>query len=73
MNEDEVKGKAKEVTGRLKRQAGEWTGDAETQAEGATDEVTGKAQQGWGKAKESAENAADKLKKDINTGKENAA
>jgi len=27
MNEDQVKGKVKDVAGRIERQAGEWTGD----------------------------------------------
>ena len=35
MDKDEVKGKAKDVAGRIQRQAGEWTGDEESQAEGA--------------------------------------
>ena len=35
MNEDQVKGKVKDVAGRIERQAGEWTGDPEKQAQGA--------------------------------------
>jgi uncharacterized protein YjbJ (UPF0337 family) len=27
MNKDQVKGKVKDVAGRIQRQAGEWTGD----------------------------------------------
>ncbi len=42
MNKDQVKGKVDEVAGRAKRQAGEWTGDGESQVEGAAQEVKGK-------------------------------
>lgn len=73
MNKDEIKGKAKEVGGRVKRQAGEWTGNEETQAEGATDEVTGKVQQTWGKVKEGAKDAADELNKNSNKKDKDAA
>jgi uncharacterized protein YjbJ (UPF0337 family) len=38
MNKDQVKGKVDEVAGRAKRQAGEWTGDGESQVEGAAEE-----------------------------------
>jgi len=30
MNKDQVKGKVKDVAGRVERQAGEWTGDEES-------------------------------------------
>jgi len=33
MNKDRIKGKVKDVAGRVERQAGEWTGDSKTQAE----------------------------------------
>ena len=52
MNKDQVKGKVDEVAGRAKRQAGEWTGDGETQVEGAAQEIKGKVQNAWGNAKE---------------------
>ena len=35
MNTDQVQGKVKDVAGRIERQAGEWTGDAEKQVHGA--------------------------------------
>lgn len=54
MDKDRIKGKMDEVAGRAKRQAGEWTGDSEAQAEGAMDEVKGKAQNAWGKVKDGA-------------------
>ena len=50
MNKDQVEGKAKDVAGRIERQAGEWTGDKEKQAHGALKQVEGKVQNAWGNA-----------------------
>lgn len=36
MDKDRVEGKVKDVAGRAERQVGEWTGDSETQATGAS-------------------------------------
>jgi uncharacterized protein YjbJ (UPF0337 family) len=52
MDKDEVKGKAKDIAGRVERQAGEWTGDEESQAKGAAKQVEGKVQNAFGKAKD---------------------
>jgi uncharacterized protein YjbJ (UPF0337 family) len=52
MDKDEVKGKAKDIAGRVQRQAGEWTGDEENQAKGAAKQVEGKVQNAFGKAKD---------------------
>jgi uncharacterized protein YjbJ (UPF0337 family) len=52
MDQDRVKGKVDEVAGRAKRQVGEWTGDGETQAEGAGQEIKGKVQNAWGNVKD---------------------
>ena len=52
MNNDEVKGKAKDIAGRVERQVGEWTGDKEAQVKGAAKQVEGKVQNAWGKAKD---------------------
>jgi uncharacterized protein YjbJ (UPF0337 family) len=58
MNKDQVEGKAKDVAGRIERQAGEWTGDKEKQAHEALKQVEGKVQNAWGNAKnDSAETA----------------
>ena len=67
MDKDEIKGKAKDVAGRVERQVGEWTGDKDAQAEGAGKQVEGKIQNAWGKTKDAVRDAADKLKKDNNT------
>jgi uncharacterized protein YjbJ (UPF0337 family) len=57
MNKDEIKGKANDIKGRVERQAGEWTGDTESQIKGAGDQVKGKVQQGVGKMKDAGNKA----------------
>ena len=52
MNNDQVKGKAKDIAGRVERQVGEWTGDKEAEVKGAAKQVEGKVQNAWGNAKE---------------------
>lgn len=64
MDNDRIKGKAKDVSGRVERQVGEWTGDEETQAEGAGKQVEGKVQNAWGKVKDAAKDAVNKGKND---------
>jgi uncharacterized protein YjbJ (UPF0337 family) len=54
MDKDEVKGKAKDIAGRVERQVGEWTGDTDAQVKGAAKQVEGKVQNAWGKAKDAA-------------------
>jgi uncharacterized protein YjbJ (UPF0337 family) len=62
MNKDRVEGKAKDIAGRVERQAGEWTGDSASQAKGAAKQVAGKVQNVWGKVKDASEDAAEKSK-----------
>jgi uncharacterized protein YjbJ (UPF0337 family) len=52
VNKDRVEGKVKDITGRVERQAGEWTGVPKKQVEGAAKQVEGKVQSAWGKAKD---------------------
>lgn len=54
MDDDRLKGKLNDVGGRIERQAGEWTGDKDLQAEGNKDQAKGKAQNMWGKMKDKA-------------------
>ena len=63
MDKDEITGKAKDMEGRIQRQAGEWTGNEETQAEGAAKQAEGKVQNAWGKAKDAVNSATDENKK----------
>jgi uncharacterized protein YjbJ (UPF0337 family) len=59
MDKDEIKGKAKDVAGRVERQVGEWTGDNEKQVHGAAKQAEGKVQNAWGKVKDAAKDARD--------------
>lgn len=62
MNKDRVEGKAKDVAGRVERQAGEWTNDPNMQVKGAAKQAEGKVQNAWGKAKDATKKAADDTK-----------
>jgi uncharacterized protein YjbJ (UPF0337 family) len=57
MNKDQVKGAVNDAAGRVKRQAGEWTGDTDAQVEGAAQQAKGKAQKAWGNIKDAARGA----------------
>lgn len=57
MDSDRIKGKADDIAGRVKRQVGEWTGDTETQTEGAAQQVKGKVENAWGKTKDAVRDA----------------
>ncbi|HEY6489269.1 MAG: CsbD family protein [Terracidiphilus sp.] len=57
MNTDKAKGAMDDAVGRAKRQAGEWTGDTKTQAEGAAQQIKGKAEKAWGTVKDAAHDA----------------
>jgi uncharacterized protein YjbJ (UPF0337 family) len=67
MDSDRIKGKADDVAGRVKRQVGEWTGDTETQAEGAAQQVKGKVENAWGKTKDAVRDATDDAKRKANS------
>jgi len=60
MNKDRVEGKVKDITGRMQRQAGEWTGNSKKQVEGAAKQVEGKVQNAWGKAKDAVKEQSSK-------------
>jgi uncharacterized protein YjbJ (UPF0337 family) len=65
MANEKAKGTVNDVKGRAKRQAGEWTGDNQTQAEGAKDQAKGKIQKAAGKVKDAARNATRSDKEDV--------
>jgi CsbD-like. len=64
MNKDTIKGKMKDMKGRVERQAGEWTGDTESQIKGAGDQAEGKIQQGVGKVKDAAKDLGRKAERE---------
>ena len=57
MDKDRIKGKMEDIGGRIERQAGEWTGDKEAQAEGLKHQVKGKARNAAGQVKDAARDA----------------
>ncbi|HLY43615.1 MAG TPA: CsbD family protein [Terracidiphilus sp.] len=63
MDKDRVKGAVDDAAGRAKRQVGEWTGNTQTQAEGAAQQVKGKVEKTWGNMKDAARDAQDEAKK----------
>ena len=62
MNKDQVKGKVKDVAGRIERQAAEWTGDEKKEVHGTMKQAEGKIENAWGNVKEAGKKAADKAK-----------
>jgi uncharacterized protein YjbJ (UPF0337 family) len=64
MDKDRVEGKLEDIKGRVKRQVGEWTGDEQTQSEGAAEQAKGKIQNAWGKVKDAGRDVLDRSKED---------
>jgi uncharacterized protein YjbJ (UPF0337 family) len=52
MDEDTIKGAAKDFTGNVKGTVGDLTGDSKLQAEGSVDQVVGTAQRTYGRIKD---------------------
>jgi uncharacterized protein YjbJ (UPF0337 family) len=52
-NEDQAKGKGKDLGGKVKEEAGDLTGNKDLKREGQADQAEGKVQKGLGDAKES--------------------
>lgn len=51
-NEDQTKGKGKDLGGKLKEEAGDLTGNDDMKREGRGDQAEGKIQKGYGDAKD---------------------
>jgi uncharacterized protein YjbJ (UPF0337 family) len=64
MDKDRVKGKIKDIAGRVQRQKGEWTGNEEDQAKGAAKQVEGKVQNIAGRIKDAGRDAMRETEKD---------
>lgn len=52
MNDDQIKGKAKDIGGKVQQKVGEATGNRQTQHEGASRQVEGKVQEKAGDVKD---------------------
>ncbi|QGZ41658.1 uncharacterized protein YjbJ (UPF0337 family) [Pseudoduganella flava] len=59
MNSDQIKGRAKEVGGKIQEEAGELVGSSKQQAKGLKNQVEGKVQKKVGDAREAVEDALD--------------
>jgi uncharacterized protein YjbJ (UPF0337 family) len=57
MNKDQVKGKAKDIGGKIQEEAGKLVGSEEQQAKGLANQVEGKTQEKLGNLKESIHDA----------------
>jgi uncharacterized protein YjbJ (UPF0337 family) len=55
MNKDQVKGKAKDIGGKIQEEFGEAIGSSEQQVKGLNKQVEGKVQEKYGDAKDAAE------------------
>lgn len=64
MDKDRIKGKAKDIAGRIQRQTGEWTGSEKEQAKGAAKQVEGKVQNIAGRVKDAGREAMRDLEKE---------
>jgi uncharacterized protein YjbJ (UPF0337 family) len=53
MNKDQVKGKAKDVVGKVQEQTGKLVGSKEQQVKGLSKQISGKVQKGVGDVKQS--------------------
>jgi uncharacterized protein YjbJ (UPF0337 family) len=66
-NEDELKGKAEQVKGKVKQAWADMTDDERLHDEGVTDEVAGNVQEGFGRGRrkvgEAIEEVGERLKK----------
>ena len=64
MDKDRVKGKGKDIAGRIQRRVGEWTADEEQQVKGAAKQAEGKVQNVAGKVKDAARDLARKVREE---------
>lgn len=55
MNKDQVKGKAKNIAGKVQEQAGKLVGSKEQQVKGLSKQISGKVQESYGDVRQSAE------------------
>ena len=63
-NKDELKGKGKQIKGRIKDKLGEMTGNRNLEAEGEAERIEGLAQERVGRARRKADEAMKSVKSD---------
>lgn len=62
MNKDQVKGKAKEIAGKIQQRVGHATGSTSQQVKGLGKQVEGRLQKGAGDARNALDEAEDKTR-----------
>jgi len=62
MNDDHVKGTAKDIAGKVQQKVGELTGSEKQQVKGVKNQVEGKIQKGVGDVKDAVRDANDPAK-----------
>ena len=60
MNKDQIKGKAKDIGGKIQEEVGKAVGSSEQQAKGLNKQAEGKLQKGVGDAKEAVKDLGNK-------------
>jgi len=60
MNEDQIKGKAKDIGGKVQEEVGKVVGSSEQQAKGLSKQVEGKVQEKAGDLKEDLKDSIDR-------------
>ena len=63
MNRDQVKGKAKDIAGKVQQKVGEVTGSASQQVKGVGKQIEGKVQKGVGDATEALKDSERKTRR----------
>jgi len=58
MNSDQIKGKAKDIGGKIQEEVGKAVGSSEQQAKGLANQAEGKVQEKYGDLKDSADQAS---------------
>ena len=66
INKDEAAGKLEHGKGVVKEKVGEWTGDADLEAEGVADQVAGKVREKAGTVERKIDETVDSVKKNLN-------
>jgi uncharacterized protein YjbJ (UPF0337 family) len=60
MNSDQIKGKAKDIGGKIQEEVGKVTGSSEQQAKGLGNQAAGKVQEKYGDVKDSVNDSLNK-------------
>lgn len=68
MNKDQIKGKAKDIGGKVQEEVGKAVGSSEQQAKGLSKQVEGKVQEKYGNLKENVKDSMNKDDRSLDRG-----